>query len=223
MIKAVLFKEWLKMKWAFGGLLALWMAVVFYVYIEIVHQLKFYDASIIWYNIVTLGYSYYSIIFYLPLLSGLILGIAQFVPEITEKRLKLTLHLPIKENKILFSMISVGGLMLFVMYLVSLFGLIFVSSIFFASQITVSMLITIIPWYFAGVVVYFSSAMIILEPIWLRKILYLPVAVGFANLLLETGWFNLYEKSLVTFIVLSLFFILSVLITGFRFKRGAMK
>lgn len=223
MIKAVLFKEWLKMKWAFWGLLTLWLVVVLYVYIDIVHQLKFYEASVIWYNIVTMGLSYYSIIFYLPALSGLILGISQFVPEITEKRLKLTLHLPIKENKILFSMISIGGLMLFVMYLVSLLGLIFVSSIFYASQITVSMLISIAPWYFAGIVVYFASAMIILEPIWLRKILYLPVALGFTNLLLEEGWFNLYEKSLVTFFVLSLFFILSVLITGFRFKRGAMK
>jgi hypothetical protein len=167
--------------------------------------------------------SYYSIIFYLPVLSGLILGIAQFVPEITEKRLKLTLHLPIKENRILFSMISIGGLMLLVLYLVSIFGLIFVSSMFYASQITVSMLITIAPWYFAGIVIYFSSAMIILEPIWLRKILYLPVALGFTNLLLEEGWFNMYEKSLITFLVLTLFFILSVLITGFRFKRGAMK
>jgi len=223
MIKAVLFKEWLKMKWAFWGLLILWLVVVLYVYIDIVHQLKFYEASIIWYNIVTLGLSYYSIIFYLPVLSGLILGIAQFVPEITEKRLKLTLHLPIKENRILFSMISIGGLMLLVLYLVSIFGLIFVSSMFYASQITVSMLITIAPWYFAGIVIYFSSAMIILEPIWLRKILYLPVALGFTNLLLEEGWFNMYEKSLITFLVLTLFFILSVLITGFRFKRGAMK
>ncbi len=223
MIKAVLFKEWLKMKWAFWGLLILWLVVVLYVYIDIVHQLKFYEASIIWYNIVTLGLSYYSIIFYLPVLSGLILGIAQFVPEITEKRLKLTLHLPIKENRILFSMISIGGSMLLVLYLVSIFGLIFVSSMFYASQITVSMLITIAPWYFAGIVIYFSSAMIILEPIWLRKILYLPVALGFTNLLLEEGWFNMYEKSLITFLVLTLFFILSVLITGFRFKRGAMK
>ncbi len=223
MIKSVLFKEWLKTKWTFLGLLALWLMVVVYVYIDIAHQLKFYEASVIWYNIVFLGLSYYSVIFYIPLLSGLLLGLTQFVPEITDKRLKLTLHLPVKENKMLFTMIGAGGILLFTLYAFSLIGLIIVSSIYFPSNITYSMLFTIAPWYFAGIVVYFSSAMIILEPIWVRRILYIPVVAGFIDLLLQGGWYCLYTGSLLVFLILSLFFVLSVIITGYRFKRGVMK
>ncbi|MFH0733144.1 MAG: hypothetical protein V1773_01645 [bacterium] len=223
MIKSVLFKEWLKTKWAFLGLLAFWLIVIVYIYIDISHQLKFYEASTLWYNIVFMGYTYYAVITYIPLLAGLLLGLTQFVPEITEKRLKLTLHLPVKENKMLFTMIGVGGGLLLILYIFSLAGLIIVSSIFFPLNITQSMLITMAPWYFAGIVVYFSSAMIILEPIWLRRILYLPIVFGFIDLLLEKGWYNLYHQSLLTFLLLSLVFIFSVLITGYRFKRGAMK
>ncbi len=223
MLKSVLFKEWLKMKSAFWGLMGLWLVVVVYIYFDIAYQLKFFEASIIWYNITILGMQYYNVVYYIPLLTGLILGVTQYVPEITDKRLKLTLHLPVNENKMMLTMSLVGSVMLIVIYGFSLIALVLVSSIYYAKEITYSMLITVAPWYLSGLVLYFSSAIIILEPIWKRRILYSFIVLGFIYLLLDDRYFNLYNYSIYKFAILSLFFFFAVLITGYRFKRGATK
>ncbi len=223
MIKSVLFKEWLKMKSAFWGLLGLWLIVVVYIYFDIAYQLKFFEASIIWYNITVLGMQFYYVLYYIPLLTGLILGITQYVPEITEKRLKLTLHLPVNESKMLLVMSGVGSIMLIAIYAFSLILLVLVSSHYYAKEITYSMLATIIPWYLAGLILYFSASMIILEPIWKRRLLYTPIVLGFVSLLTEDKFYNLYDKSIVKFAFIAIFFFFGVLITGYRFKRGATK
>lgn len=44
----------------------------------------------------------------LPLLAGIIMGITQFIPEMTKKRFKLTLHLPLGENRIVCLMLGYG-------------------------------------------------------------------------------------------------------------------
>ncbi|HPN39659.1 MAG TPA: hypothetical protein PL041_14775, partial [Melioribacteraceae bacterium] len=144
-------------------------------------------------------------------------------PEITDKRLKLTLHLPVNENKMMLTMSLVGSVMLIVIYGFSLIALVLVSSIYYAKEITYSMLITVAPWYLSGLVLYFSSAIIILEPIWKRRILYSFIVLGFIYLLLDDRYFNLYNYSIYKFAILSLFFFFAVLITGYRFKRGATK
>ncbi len=223
MIKAVAFKEWLKMRSAFWGLLGLWLIVIIYIYIDISYNLKFFEASVLWYNITVLGYIFYRFIFYIPLLTGLILGITQYVPEISEKRLKLTLHLPVNEGKMLLAMSSIGTFLLLIIYLVSILLLILVSSNYFPKEITYSMLKTIAPWYLAGLVLYFSTSMIILEPIWKRRLLYTPIVLGFVFMLLIEGYYNLYEYSIYKFAIFAVFFFFGVLITGYRFKRGATK
>ncbi len=223
MIKSVLFKEWLKMKNAFWGLLGLWALVSLYIYFDIAYNLKFFEASILWYNITFLGMKFYEVVFYIPILTGLILGITQYLPEITEKRLKLTLHLPVNESKMLLVMSGVGSIMLLVIYIISLTFLVIVSSYYFPKEITNSMLITIAPWYLAGLILYFSTSMIILEPIWKRRLLYTPIVLGFIFLLMDDRPYNLYEKSLLKYSILAIFFFFGVLITGFRFKRGATK
>jgi len=223
MIKSVLFKEWLKIKSAFWGLLGLWFIIVVYIYFDIAYQLKFFEASIIWYNITVLGMQFYHVVYYIPLLTGLVLGITQYVPEITDKRLKLTLHLPVNESKMLLTMSGIGSIMLLIIYAFSLILLISVSSHYFAKEITYSMLSTILPWYLAGLILYFSTSMIILEPIWKRRILYTPIILGFVSLLMEDKYYNLYDNSLIKFAIIAIFFFFGVLITGYRFKRGATK
>lgn len=53
-----------------------------------------------------------------PLLAGLLLAIVQFVPEMQQKRLKLTLHLPYPQNRMLMLMLIAGLSELIVIYLI---------------------------------------------------------------------------------------------------------
>jgi hypothetical protein len=56
-----------------------------------------------------------------------------------------------------------------------------------------------------------------------RRLLYTPIVLGFIFLLMDDRPYNLYEKSLLKYSILAIFFFFGVLITGYRFKRGATK
>lgn len=58
---------------------------------------------------------------YFPLLAGITVGLAQYIPEMVKKRLKLTLHLPLSENRILFVMLGYGLSTLFILFLIPYF------------------------------------------------------------------------------------------------------
>ncbi|MDE6368065.1 MAG: hypothetical protein K2K94_02370, partial [Muribaculaceae bacterium] len=53
---------------------------------------------------------------YIPLAIGLAVGIAQMVPEVSQKRLKLTLHLPFPQFRLVAMMLVTGLLELLFIY-----------------------------------------------------------------------------------------------------------
>ena len=63
---------------------------------------------------------------FVPLVVGLLFAVVQFVPEMQRKCLKLTLHLPCPELRMIGAMLLYGGLLLGVLFAVSL-GVLFVA------------------------------------------------------------------------------------------------
>ena len=108
MIKAIFYKEWIKMRW-FCLVAALFLAgFTAYALLRVQRVITFKGAAHIWEVMLEKEVVFIDILQYLPVLLGVLLALVQFIPEMTHKRLKLTLHLPFPQRKMILLMTGMG-------------------------------------------------------------------------------------------------------------------
>lgn len=218
MYKALIFKEWLKIRWAYGAMTLLSLLAVTYVALNMAYYNEFMTAKGFWGNVILLGFPFYTELEYIPVLAGIIIAIVQFAPETNDSRLKLTLHLPVEENKLLLQMISFGFVLLFVLFILLTFLLWTIIGIYFPSEVILYVLKIWLPWSIAGLATYFLTSAIIVEPIWIRRLIMIPFALGFIHVFFDI--FNHTAQLILFLTILSLFSSTLVLFSGYHFKRG---
>lgn len=108
MIKSIIYKEWIKIKKVSLFLALIGILIIIGIYSNVRHELIIKDAETYWNNILQQRAIYFTVLKFIPLLIGLLISVAQFVPEIVEKRIKLTLHLPTNEETIVLKMVLFG-------------------------------------------------------------------------------------------------------------------
>ncbi len=223
MWRSVIYKEWLKVRWFQLGLVLIGLLVTGNVFLKVQHDITFREAHNLWYFILFQGYSYFGgLLKYLPLVIGAALSIAQYVPEITSKRIKLTFHLPINENKVLIMMLGFG-----LLCLLATFGLIYIlflvlSHHFFGPEIVHAANISVIPWFLSGFVAYFMVAMIVLEPVWKYRVFYIVVVYFCIMLFLEPGLPGSYQPLNWKLAIVTVLSSISLLFSAYRFRKGEM-
>lgn len=95
MFSAIFYKEWIKTRRTVGLILLLLVALLVYALVQMEQTLRVNGAVQAWSAVLLKDMSLVpEVTKWFPLLTGLLLGVAQFIPEMTDKRLKLTLHLP---------------------------------------------------------------------------------------------------------------------------------
>lgn len=218
MYSALLFKEWLKIRWAYFGMILLNVLTLLYIALNLAYYTEFMTAIGFWGYVIFKEFPFFSEIKYIPLLSGLVIAIVQFSPEMNLSRLKLTLHLPAEENKLLLQMISLGFMLLTFLFLIIAIILWIIVGIYFPSEIVSFVLNTSFPWLIVGLAAYFLTSAIILEPIWARRLILIPFALGFLDLFFSIG------KAHIQLTLFLIFFGLLastlILFSGYHFKRG---
>ena len=104
MIKAIFYKEWIKMR-CFYPLSALFLfGATAYALLRVQRVITFKGAAHVWEVMLEKEVVFIDILQYLPALLGVLLAVVQFVPEMAQKRLKLTLHLPFPQWKMILLM-----------------------------------------------------------------------------------------------------------------------
>ena len=223
MWKSVIYKEWLKIKWFQIALTVLGLLVVGKIFLKVQHDILFNEAHNVWYFILFQGYAYYGgILKFMPLIIGIGIGIAQYVPEIMSKRIKLTFHLPINENKVLFMMLTFGFLCLLLTYAIMYGSFIGLSHHFLAAEIVEKANVSIIPWFLAGFSAYFFVALIVLEPIMKYRLFYLIVTCFFIVIFLEHQVPGGFKPMNLKLTILTLMTSVSLLFSAYRFRKGEM-
>ncbi len=222
MHKAIFYKEWLKIRWAVGLFLLLGVIVLVNIFLNVRYGVRFMDAHDYWYRIIIQGANYAASLKYIPLLVGVGLGVAQYYPEVVNQRIKLTFHLPIRENKVLLIQHGFGLCCLLLIFV--LYFLIFVlgSSYYFPAEVIQMQLQTILPWFLGGLAAYSLTGLIMLEPLWLYRVLYAIIAYGFVSQYYLQAVPMAYSRVLWVFAVLSLVTVIVVLFSGYRFRKGEM-
>lgn len=179
MFKSIFYKEWIKSRWGLIGTTAIAMAVVLYLFTAAENRMTVLGAKIYTLKIIndTPQIIYYSFMRYMPLLIALAVGISQYVPEVTAKRIRLTLHLPAQNSRLVSYMACYGIIVITVSYAVLLSVFLYKNITLFPAQITQPVMISMLPWFIAGYVAYNFIAMTAMEPNKWRQIAY--AAIGY--------------------------------------------
>ncbi len=216
---SLILKEWLKLRRYFIVVLLLNLAICLKIFFSIRQKIQEEHSEMVWYQAVHLHAVFYESIQYLPLITGLVLATAQFIPEISGGRLRIALHLPIKRNvMLLYSILC--GLLLYV--LVSIMNLLIINltlRLYFPVEVAAVALPTMMPWILAGLLAYLGTITVLLEPVWARRVfIFLIFTVLCVMLFTGIGysWFFPALGWLLLLVPLSLFTIFE---SGRRFQE----
>lgn len=220
MFRAITYKEWLKIRWTYAGIAILFVLILTKISLDLSYVMRFQRPVNVWYTVVFRQWLFYELLRFLPLIGGIALAAAQFVPEALQARLKLTLHLPVGENSALIQML-LFGLGMFTMLLVSaLVALAILSGIHFPAEVAASALRTALPWFVAGLAAYCAVACIVIDHAWGRRAILLLIAAGLVQGYYESGMYEMYTRSLPWFVLLVFPFGFAVVLSAYRFRRG---
>ncbi len=216
----MIYKEWLKTRWVIAGLCILGIGLLAYIFITLGRVFRHLGMVEVWDAIINRHNPLYPELRYYPIIFGILLALSQFIPEIQKKRLKLTLHLPMSQKASYFSMQCYGLLVLLAGFIVQLMILYVYSTVYFPKEITANAFISLWPWYNAGIMAYLFTALICLEPTWVRRTVYLPIALGALYIPYLSGFPGAYQY-IWWLLPLSIVYIFTFpWLSIERFKRG---
>lgn len=198
------------------------IAVIGYIFIALKHSFVFSGDQNIWSAVLFQGQQYYKIFKYVPLAGGAIVAFAQFLPEIASKRLKLTFHLPLNEDKGLLIMQVFGNFCLIISFSV-LYGLFGGWGLaYFPAQMVTDSTITVLPWFLAGFSAYFLVSLIILEPAWIYRFFYSLIGISFLAIHFIPSGTATYGPANTGLSVLCILLSVALLFPGYRFRKGGV-
>lgn len=157
---------------------------------------------------------------YLPLLASVIFAIVQFVPEMVQKRLKLTLNLPVNYVYSVLQMTFYGIATLSALFAVNLTVLYFGVSHFFAAEIVRHIMLTALEWHLAGLLAYSLTAWVVLEPTWRIRVANIVISVAALRLFFADSQPEAYNGWLLPMAFGVVILTLLPLYSVTRFKEG---
>lgn len=218
----MVYKEWIKVRWMLLLYTLLALLAVGYIFVRVRYNFTFNEAGNFWYSVLFQGYNWFKYLMYLPLVGGLALAVAQYFPETVNKRIKLTFHLPVEENRSLLMMMQFGTLCLLASFLVVFLLFLGLSLVWFPKEIIWSAVVSVTPWFLGGFAAYYLGALIILEPVWLRRILYFLVAAAFVPFFVKNSVPGGYGPAILVLFLMTCLLSVSLLFSGYRFRKGEM-
>ena len=117
MNKAIFFKEWIKTRGLFFIALLVSLCFAGYVMMRINRVITFKGADHLWAILLSRDTVFIELLQYLPLIIGALFASSQFIPEMTQKRLKLTLHLPYPQQRMILLMLLAGVAQISIVFL----------------------------------------------------------------------------------------------------------
>ena len=176
MLKAIFYKEWIKLRWYFLLAVLATTGVAGYCLLRMDRAIALKGAGHIWEVMVLKNAVFIDYMQFVPLLAGILAALVQFMPEMQRKCLKLTLHLPCSQQQMLFAMLGAGVLMLLACFAVNLLAMGAYLSTVLPVELSENIFSAAAPWYLAGVAGYLLAAWVCLEPTWKLRVCNLLVA-----------------------------------------------
>ena len=217
---ATLYKEWIKLRlyWVLLLVGSAGFAAFLCLRLRNVHQ--FHDAVSIWSAWIFKGYLFFASFQYVPLGAGVVLGALQFLPETLSKRVRLVLHLPLGEERVISHHLLAGILLLTLIFApaVALFGI--TSWLYFPVEFQRNLALTLAPWLLAGYAGYLLTATLLLENAWRHRVFYLLLGGATLRLFYLGEFYDVYLRVLPGFVFWTAALFTLPLFSSYRFRKG---
>lgn len=220
MKKAIFYKEWIKARGCFFLSLAVSLAFTLYGLLQLQRVIGFKGVSHLWEILLSRDTVFIEWLSYLPAAVGLLMALAQFVPEMQHKRLKLTLHLPYPRERMVLLMLCSGLTLLGIVFAADYLALYLYLQSILPAELVGRILMTSLPWYLCGVVTYLLTAWVCLEPTWRRRIVNVLISAGAIRLFFLSSVPQAYDRFLPWLLLLALGSLLLPQLSVSRFKQG---
>jgi len=171
MTEALIYKEWLKTRGTMLLAILLMSAMSAYVIAVVNRMITLQGVGHLWMIMLLKDNMFVDALKLIPPVCGIAIALAQALPEMTQKRFRLSLHLPYPNLIMLGIMIGVGMLELAIIFSVPLVAVGGYYSTLLPSQLVRRAIFTIAPWLCAGFIGYVFSFAAALELGWRRKLL----------------------------------------------------
>ena len=214
MNKAIFFKEWIKTRGLFFITLLVSLCFAGYVMMRINRVIT------LWAILLSRDTVFIELLQYLPLIIGALFASSQFIPEMTQKRLKLTLHLPYPQQRMILLMLLAGVSQISIVFLLQAASLWIYLQQHIACEMVARILLTAAPWYICGYTAYLMTAWICLEPTWKLRIVNLLIAAGIVRIFFLLDKPEAYNSFLPTLIIFTILCASLSIRSVVRFKEG---
>lgn len=218
LLKPIYFKEFLKIRWSWMTLMAFNVLLMAYVCIETRRLFALDHAEMVWYRVMHLNQIHYFHLKYAPALTGMVLAVIQYLPEMTGERLRLSLHLPVSAHRLIMAHVLVGLTAVGMVIALDLGALALVTAIFFPGEAVAVAVWTALPWNLAGLATYLGVTLALLEPNYRVKLFNMAIAAGVAGLFLYPSEPGGYAHLLFFLCLPLLLLIPAVLLPAYRFR-----
>lgn len=220
MIKGLLYKEWVKTRWCLLALLLLALCATGYAILTMHRVVTLKGMGHLWEILLSKDVLFIEVLKYQPAVMGGVLALVQYVPEMVQKRLKLTLHLPLHQRTIVVSMLGWGlVLLLFLALLQNALLLCYFAKVL-APELTQHILYSSAPWFMASFTAYTFTALAVLEPTWRRRVLNIFVGLVVLRLYFAVDKPRGYEDMLLPLALFSFLLCGLPVLSIHRFKKG---
>lgn len=220
MLKAILYKEWIKLRWY--ALLAVLVStgVTVYCLLRMDRAITLRGAGHIWEVMVMKNTVFIDHLQFVPLLAGVLAALVQFMPEMQRKCLKLTLHLPCSQQQMVFTMLAAGVLTLMGGFAVNFLVMLAYLGAALPTELMLNVLSVAAPWYLAGLAGYLLAAWVCLEPTWRARVAELLAGALVVRVYFLSSVPHAYDGFLPWLAVCTLALSLLAWLSVTRFKAG---
>lgn len=220
MNKAIFYKEWVKTRWFFLAFALIFACYTIYMLLRFGQIMEFKGADHFTAILLTRETVFIETLEYIPLVAGILLAVVQFVPEMTQKRIKLTLHLPYPQKKMILMMYAAGLAELLPIFLLQGIAIGVYLGAYIPCELVDRILLTSLPWYAAGIVAYTWGYAVCLEPTWKMRAVLMLMAAGLLRVFFLSDTPQAYDCFLPALTVFGLGGLLVVFRSMVRFKEG---
>lgn len=175
MLKAIFYKEWLKLRLFWGLALAVHVGMVAYMLLSLRSTLLSSGVVETWATMIGRDVLMVNTLMYLPLVTGVVLAVCQWLPEMQLRRIRLTLHLPIDFTLSIGTMLLSSLLGLFCLFALDAVMLSVVEQIWLPRELVWRTFLTCLPWYIGGMLGCSVVSWCILEPQWKMRCLWMLI------------------------------------------------
>ena len=154
MLRNIFMKEWLKTRMAVVLVFVASLGLCAYLLIDAHRLIAINGVMPVWDTLLERDTLLLELLEFVPLIAGILLGCTQMLPEMLQKRIKLTLHLPIENWKAIGIMVLYGVIIMLGLLVLNI-GLCYaVLQIWLPTEMLRHIFLTVLVWYVAGISFY---------------------------------------------------------------------